>query len=155
MFFSLSTEGSLVDIRALHLSRTPSQRTGTRPPSCLLLDNLYGVEHMKMYPWLVHYSEPVCNFISPESGMSSFIWFSFFFGTFNSSFPFFFFLGKTQTQMFLRMWHFYKYFWLIWTCCKDCWSISSAWAFPRGGGRGAKVAPALLYFKKDNISGDF
>ena len=36
------TEGSLVIIRAypaLNLSGTPSQETGTRPPSCLLLEN--------------------------------------------------------------------------------------------------------------------
>ena len=42
VFFLLSAEGSLVDIRAyvaLHLGGTPSQETGTIPPSCLLLDN--------------------------------------------------------------------------------------------------------------------
>ena len=35
-------EGSLVDIRAyvaLHLGGTPSQETGTSPPSCLLFEN--------------------------------------------------------------------------------------------------------------------
>ena len=43
VFFLLSAEGSLVDIRAyiaLHLSGTPSQETSSSPPSCLLLDNL-------------------------------------------------------------------------------------------------------------------
>ena len=42
VFFLLSTEGSLVIARAypaLYLSGTPSQDTGTRPPSCLLLEN--------------------------------------------------------------------------------------------------------------------
>ena len=42
VFFLLSTEGSLVDNRAslaLYLGGTPSQRTGTSPPSCLLFDN--------------------------------------------------------------------------------------------------------------------
>ena len=40
--FLLSTEGSLVISRAypaLYLSGTPSQETGTSPPSCLLLEN--------------------------------------------------------------------------------------------------------------------
>ena len=32
-------EGSLVDIRASYLSGTPSQKTGTSPSNCLLLDN--------------------------------------------------------------------------------------------------------------------
>ena len=47
VFFLLSAEGSLVDIRAyvaLHLGGTPSQETGPSLPSCLLLDNhLYMV----------------------------------------------------------------------------------------------------------------
>ena len=40
--FLSSTEGSLVDTRAyiaLYLGGTPSQDSGTSPPSCLLLDN--------------------------------------------------------------------------------------------------------------------
>ena len=39
---NLSTEGSLVITRAyppLYLGGTPSQETGTSPPSCLLLKN--------------------------------------------------------------------------------------------------------------------
>ena len=42
VLFLLSTEGSLVIIRAyqaLHLGGTPSQETGTSLPSCLLLEN--------------------------------------------------------------------------------------------------------------------
>ena len=42
VFFLLSTEGSLVIIRAypaLNLGVTPSQETGTSPPRCLLLEN--------------------------------------------------------------------------------------------------------------------
>ena len=42
VFFLLSAEGFLVDMRAfvaLHLGGTPSQETGTSPPSCLILDN--------------------------------------------------------------------------------------------------------------------
>ena len=42
VFFLLSTEGSLVIIRAypaLFLGGTPSQETGTSPPSCQLLEN--------------------------------------------------------------------------------------------------------------------
>ena len=42
VFFLLLTEGSLVTIRAdpaLYIGGTPSQETGTSPPSCLLLEN--------------------------------------------------------------------------------------------------------------------
>ena len=42
VFFLLPTEGSLVITRAypaLYLGGTPSQETGTSPPSCLLLEN--------------------------------------------------------------------------------------------------------------------
>ena len=46
--FLLPTKGSLVDKRAylaLYLGGTPSQRTGTRPPSCLLLENRLCISH--------------------------------------------------------------------------------------------------------------
>ena len=61
VFFLLSMEGSLVDIRAylaLYLGGTPSQETGTRPPSCLPLYN-----RLYMYTSL-SLSHPLSLFIS-------------------------------------------------------------------------------------------
>ena len=56
VFFLLSTEGSLVTIRAysaLYLGGTPSQETGTGPPSCLLLENsLYIKARLPGNPWV-------------------------------------------------------------------------------------------------------
>ena len=53
VFFLLSTEGSLVITRtypALHLGGTPSQKTGTSPPRCLLLENRrYIYNHIKAF----------------------------------------------------------------------------------------------------------
>ena len=50
VFFLLSMEGSLVIIRAypaLYIGGTPSQETGTRPPSCPLLENRLYMSKIK------------------------------------------------------------------------------------------------------------
>ena len=52
----LKTFSGYQSLLALYLSGTPSQETGTRPPSCLYLDN-----HLCMYTFYCKYDLPLSS----------------------------------------------------------------------------------------------